>query len=38
MAARLSNLKVCRVDLRPDVVEKAGFVAIQPASRAVEGG
>jgi len=32
MAPRLSNLKVSRVDLRPDVVEKSGFVAILPAS------
>jgi len=32
MASLLSNLKVARVDLRPDVVEKSGFVAIQPAS------
>ncbi|MDW9250393.1 hypothetical protein C7S13_7294 [Burkholderia cepacia] len=28
---RLSNLKVSRLDLRPDVVEKSGFVAILPA-------
>jgi len=32
MAPRLSNLKVGRVDLRPDVIEKPGFVAILPAS------
>ncbi|CAN0644912.1 exported hypothetical protein [Burkholderia cepacia] len=31
MAPRLSNLKVSRLDLRPDVVEKSGFVAILPA-------
>lgn len=38
MAPRLSILKVGGVDLRPDVAEKAGFVAILPASRAAGGG